>query len=110
MSPPTVIIHGLRLLADDIDNIVGAPARRVDHVQLWRELSRDPDEWLYLGPFPPRECRIDPICLRFGGGWYRAKLCDRRGRVITGVRFGIDELAWPVTGETRERIRRHRER
>ena len=110
MTPPTVTIRGVRLLADDLDNIVRAHARRVDHVRLWRELNRDPDEWLYLGRLCPSEGRIDPICLRFGGGWYHARLCDRRGRVITGVRFGIDESAWPVTAETRERIRRHRER
>ena len=49
---------------------------------------------------------------RFGGGWYRAKILGawdrerRREEYFEQVAFGIDQQWWPMTAETRERIRK----
>ena len=110
MSPPTVIIRGLRLLADDIDSILGALADRAYAVRLWRAVDEKRHEWLYLGDWPPAICHLATIGTRFGAGWYRARIYGRQGGYITQVVFGLDELAWPVTPETRELIRRHQQR
>lgn len=110
MSIRTVAIRGRRFLADDIDSILGALADRAYVVHLWRRVDGTRDEWVYLGESPPVLCGIEQIGRRFGAGRYRARICGRRDGYITHVEFGLDERAWPVTAETLERIRRHRDR
>ena len=101
-----------RDFADDIDIIVHRNGPRVRVVQLWRRLERRQNEWTYIGRVPPEVCEIELIGLRFGGGEYRAKLLGdwdserRQEEYLEQVTFRLDEQYWPMTAETRERIRK----
>lgn len=97
---------------DAIDEILHGYGARARVVQLWRQLDGKRDVWTYLGRFQPGQCEIEMIGDRFGGGWYRAKILGawdparRREEYFEQVSFGIAEQGWPVTAETRERIRK----
>ena len=97
---------------DAIDEILTGYGRRAKVVQLWRQLDEMPDVWTYLGRLQPAQCEIEMIAKRFGGGWYRAKILGpwnrelRREEYFEQVAFGIDQQWWPMTAETRERIKK----
>jgi len=99
-----------RHFPDHIDEILAGYGPRARVVQLWRQLDHKRDVWTYLGRLPPEQCEIELVAQRFGGGWYRAKICGawdrerRREEYFEQVSFGIDQRAWPMTAETRERI------
>lgn len=101
-----------RHFADDIDHILRGYGPRVRVVQLWRRLDPMRNEWTYIGRVPPEVCEIEQIGRRFGGGEYRAKLLgdwdrDRRQeQYLEQVTFCLDDQWWPMTAETRERIRK----
>ena len=101
-----------RHFADDIDIIIHGYGPRVRVVQLWRRLDPMRNEWTYIGRVPPELCDIEPIGKRFGGGEYRAKLLGdwdgerRQEEYLEQVTFCLDEQYWPMTAETRERIRK----
>ncbi len=103
-SPP-------RHFPDDIDEILPGYGPRARVVQLWRQLEGKQDVWTYLGRLRPEECEIEMIGHRFGGGWYRAKILGawnretRREEYFEQVSFGLDQW-WPMTAETRDRIRK----
>ncbi len=97
---------------DAIDEILHGYGPRARVVQLWRQLNGKGDDWTYLGRLQPEQCEIELIADRFGGGWYRAKIRGdwdrerRREEYFEQVAFGIDQHWWPMTAETRERIRK----
>jgi len=101
-----------RNFPDAIDEILHGygPLARV--VQLWRQLDRKRDVWTYLGRLQPGECEIEMIGHRFGGGWYRAKILGawnretRREQYFEQVSFCLDQQYFPLTAETRDRIRK----
>ena len=101
-----------RNFPDEIDVILHGygPLARV--VQLWRQLDHKQDVWTYLGRLQPEESEIEMIGHRFGGGCYRAKILGawnretRREQYFEQVAFALDEQAWPMTAETRDRIRK----
>ena len=101
-----------RHFPDDIDGILRGYGRRARVVQLWRQLDHKQDVWTYLGRLQPEQCEIEMIGHRFGGGWYRAKILGawdrerRREEYFEQVSFGLDDRAWPMTTETRDRIRK----
>ena len=101
-----------RNFPDAIDEILSGYGPRVRIVVLWRQLDRKQDVWTYLGRLQPEQCEIEMIGDRFGGGWYRAKILGawdrerRREEYFEQVAFGIDQQWWPMTAETRERIRK----
>ena len=101
-----------RPFPDYIDGIVREYGPRVRVVQLWRRLDRRRNVWTYLGRVPPESCEFELIGRRFGGGEYRAKLLGtwnrerRQEEYLEQVTFAIDEQYWPMTAETRERIRK----
>ena len=100
-----------RHFPDDIDEILRGYEPRARAVQMWRLLDGTRDQWTYLGRLAPEQCEIELIAKRFGGGEYRAKIFgawDReRGQeeYLEQVSFAIDRW-WPMTAETRERIRK----
>ena len=95
-----------------VDEIVRAYGRRVRVVQLWRRLDRTRNDWTYLSRLAPEQCEFELIGQRFGGGDCRAKLLGpwdpvgRREEYLEQVQFSLDDRAWPMTAETRERIRK----
>ena len=101
-----------RNFPDAIDEILSGYGPRARVVQLWRQLDGKRDVWTYLGRLQPEQCEIELIADRFGGGWYRAKIFGawdrerRREEYFEQVSFGIDQQWWPMTAETRERIRK----
>ena len=101
-----------RDFADDIDIIIHGYGPRVRVVQLWRRLDPMRNEWTYIGRVPPELCDIEPIGKRFGGGEYRAKLLGewdterRQEQYLEQVTFCLDQQYFPMTAETRERIRK----
>ena len=101
-----------RHFPDAIDEILLGYGRQARVVQLWRQRDDKRDEWTYLVRLCPEECDIELIAKRFGGGWYRAKIFGawdpelRREQYFEQVAFGIDQQWWPMTAETRERIRK----
>jgi hypothetical protein len=101
-----------RHFPDDIDEILRGYGKRARVVQIWRQLEGKRDVWTYLGRLHPSVCGVEEIADRFGGGWYRAKILGawdpalRREEYFEQVSFGIAEEAWPMTAETRERIRK----
>ena len=101
-----------RDFADDIDIIIHGYGPRVRVVQLWRRLDPTRNEWTYIGRVPPELCDIEPIGKRFGGGEYRAKLLGdwdakrRQEEYLEQVTFRLDDQYWPMTAETRDRIRK----
>ncbi len=101
-----------RNFPDAIDEILHGYGPRARVVQLWRQLDGKRDVWTYLGRFQPEQCEIELIGDRFGGGWYRAKILGawdrarRREEYFEQVSFGLDRQYWPMTAETRERIRK----
>lgn len=101
-----------RNFPDAIDEILYGYGPRARVVQLWRQVDGTRDEWTYLGRLRPEQCEIELIVERFGGGWYRAKIFGawdrerRREEYFEQVAFGIDQQYWPMTPETRERIRK----
>ena len=105
-----------RAFPEDIDGILEGYGSRARVVQIWRQLDGTDDQWTYMGRLMPEECEIDLLGVRFGGGWYRARIFgdwDRERRQETyleQVTFGLDEYAWPMTEETRKRIWAQRQR
>src|SRR6266513_2358809 len=101
-----------RNFPDAIDEILHGYGPRARVVQLWRQLDAKRDPWTCLGRLQPEECEIELIANRFGGGWYRAKILGawdrerRREEYFEQVAFGIDQQWWPMTDETRDRIRK----
>lgn len=101
-----------RNFPDAIDEILSGYGPRARVIQLWRQLDGKRDVWTYLGRLRPEQCEIELIAHRFGGGWYRAKILGawnretRREEYFEQVAFGIDQQWWPMTAETRERIRK----
>jgi hypothetical protein len=100
-----------RNFPDAIDEVLNGYGPRACVVQLWRQVDGIPNRWTYLGRLRPEQCQIELIARRFGGGWYRAKIFgpwdreQRREEYLEQVAFGIDQQWWPMTTETRERIR-----
>jgi hypothetical protein len=107
-KPPRLPRH----FPDAIDEILWGYGARARVVQLWRRLDPTRNEWTYIGRVPPELCDIEPIGKRFGGGRYRAKIFGawdrerRREEHFEQVAFGIDQQCWPMTAETRARIRK----
>ena len=101
-----------RNFPDAIDEILSGYGPRVRVVQLWRRLDPMRNEWTYIGRVPPELCDIELIGRRFGGGEYRAKLLGewdgerRQEEYLEQVTFCLDQQYWPITAETRERIRK----
>jgi hypothetical protein len=101
-----------RHFADDIDIIIHGYGPRVRVVQLWRRLNRRQNVWTYIGRVPPEMCEIELMGKRFGGGEYRAKLLGdwdskrRQEEHLEQVTFCLDEQYFPMTAETRDRIRK----
>src|SRR5690349_17856774 len=101
-----------RNFPDEIDVILHGYGPRARVVQVWRQLDGKPDVWTYLGRLDPAECEIEMIGHRFGGGSYRAKIfgawdrARRREEYFEQVSFAIAQDYWPMTPETRERIRK----
>ena len=101
-----------RDFADDIDIIIHGYGPRLRVVQLWRRLNRRQNVWTYIGRVPPEMCEIELMGKRFGGGEYRAKpLGDwdskrRQEEYLEQVTFCLDEQHFPMTAETRDRIRK----
>lgn len=97
---------------DAIDEVLWGYGSEARVVQVWRQRDDKPDEWTYLGRLRPEECEVDMIGHRFGGGWYRAKILGawdretRREEYFEQVSFGLDRQWWPMTAETRDRIRK----
>ena len=60
----------------------------------------------------PELCETELIGRRFGGGEYRAKLLGewdterRQEEYLEQVTFCLDDQYWPMTAETRDRIRK----
>jgi len=108
----TKLPRPFRNFPDAIDEILHGYGPRARIVVLWRQLDRKQDVWTYLGRLQPEQCEIEMIGDRFGGGWYRAKILGawdrerRREEYFEQVAFGIDQQWWPMTAETRERIRK----
>ena len=101
-----------RNFPDEIDVILHGYGPRARVVQLWRQLAGDRDVWTYLGRLQPEQCEIEMIGHRFGGGSYRAKILgawDRERRqeeYLEQVTFRLADQYWPLTAETRDRIRK----
>jgi len=101
-----------RHFPDAIDEVLWGYGSQARVVQLWRQRDGKPDEWTYLGRLRPEESEIELIAKRFGGGWYRAKIFGawdrerRREQYFEQVAFGINQKWWPMTAETRDRIRK----
>ena len=101
-----------RHFADDLEDVLRGYGPRAQVVQLWRQLDGKKDEWTYLGRLAPEQCGVETIAHRFGGGWYRGKIFGewdrevRREQYFEQVSFGIDQQWWPMTAETRDRIRK----
>lgn len=101
-----------RYFPEAIDEILWGYGSRARVVQLWRRRDNRPDEWTYLGRLRPAESQIELVARRFGGGWYRAKIFGvwdpdgRREQYLEQVSFSIDQHWWPMTPETRDRIRK----
>jgi hypothetical protein len=101
-----------RNFPDAIDEILRGYGPRARVVALWRQLDGKRDVWTNLGRLQPEECEIEMIGHRFGGGWYRAKIFGawdrqrRREEYFEQVSFAIAQDYWPMTAETRERIRK----
>ena len=101
-----------RNFPDEIEVILHGYGPRARVVQLWRQLDGKRDIWTYLGRLDPAECEIEMIGARFGGGSYRAKILGawdrerRREEYFEQVSFALDEQAWQMTAETRDRIRK----
>ena len=101
-----------RDFADDIDIIIRGYGPRVRVVQLWRRLDPMRNEWTYIGRVPPELCEIELIGTRFGGGSYRAKILGawdrerRREEYFEQVSLAFDQQFFPMTAETRDRIRK----
>ena len=101
-----------RDLLDFLDPIVAGYGSRARVVVLYRQLDGSPKTWTYLGRLDPAEAQLELIGRRFGHGWYRAKILGawnpetRREEYFEQVTFGLDEQAWPMTPETRLRIRK----
>jgi hypothetical protein len=93
-----------------IDEIVNAYGRRVHVVALWRKLDGARNVWTYLARLAPEQAKIELVGQRFGGGEYRAKLlgpwdpASRSEQYLEQVQFALDDRAWPMTAETRQRI------
>lgn len=101
-----------RNFPDAIDEILHGYGPRARVVQLWRQVDGKSSLWTYLGRLLPEQSEIEMIGERFGGGWYRAKIlgpwdpAQHREVYFEQVSFGIDQQWWPMTTETRERIRK----
>ena len=101
-----------RNFPDEIDVILHGYGPRARVVQLWRKLPGKEDVWTYLGRLDPAECEIEMIGHRFGGGSYRAKLLGewdgqrRQEEYLEQVTFCLDQQYFPMTAETRDRIRK----
>ena len=101
-----------RNFPDELDVILHGYGPRARVVQLWRQLDGKPNVWTYLGRLDPAECEDVMIGRRFGGGSYRAKILGawdrerRREEYFEQVSFAFDQQAFPMTAETRERIRK----
>ena len=101
-----------RNFPDAIDEILSGYGPRARIVQLWRKLDGKRDVWTYLGRLQPEQCDIELIGKRFGGGEYRAKLLGewdterRQEEYLEQVTFRLDDQYWPLTAETRDRIRK----
>jgi hypothetical protein len=101
-----------RHFPDAIYEILPGYGSQAQVVELWRQLDNKPGVWTYLGRLLPAECDLELIGKRFGGGWYRAKIfgpwdpAQRREVYFEQVSFGIDQQFWPMTADTRERIRK----
>jgi len=101
-----------RNFPDEIDVILHGYGPRARVVQLWRQLDGKPDVWTYLGRLDPAECEDVMIGHRFVGGSYRAKIFGawdrerRREEYFEQVSFAFDQQAFPMTAETRDRIRK----
>ncbi|MGH2660118.1 MAG: hypothetical protein ACRDHS_10755 [Actinomycetota bacterium] len=100
-----------RQAPDDIEGQVYAYGRRVRVVQLWRQLERS-DRWTYLGRLSPKECGINYLIARFGGGTYRAKLYGEWSRALRREEY-LEQVTFRLYGqpsqETLRAIRRMRE-
>jgi len=101
-----------RNFPDELDVILHGYGPRARVVQLWRQLDSKPDVWTYLGRLDPAECEDVMIGHRFGGGSYRAKIFGawdrerRREEYFEQVSLAFDQQAFPMTAETRDRIRK----
>jgi hypothetical protein len=101
---------------DDIDLILDGYGERARVVQLWRAVDSNETAWVYLGRLDPLACEIEVVGARFGGGCYRAKILggwvrERRQELyLEQVTFRLDEYAWPMTQETRQRLQAHARR
>ena len=101
-----------RSSSDAIDEILSGYGPRARIVVLWRQLDGKRDVWTYLGRLQPEQCDIEMIAQRFGGGEYRAKLLGdwdgkrRQEEYLEQVTFRLDDQYWPMTAETRDRIRK----
>ena len=101
-----------RSVFDYIDEIVRGYGPRVRVVQLWRRVDGARNVWTYLGRLAPEQCEIELIGKHFGGGEYRANLLGewdterRQEEYLEQVTFCLDEQYFPMTAETRERIRK----
>ena len=95
-----------------IDEIVRAYGPRLCVVQIWRRVDGMRNQWTYLGRLAPEQTEIELIGKRFGGGDYRAKLLGpwdpelRQEEYLEQVSFALDDRYWPMTAETRDRIRK----
>ena len=101
-----------RNFPDELDVILHGYGPRARVVQLWRQLDGKPDVWTYLGRLDPAECEDVMIGHRFGGGSYRAKILGawdrerRREEYFEQVSLAFDQQAFPMTAETRDRIKK----
>lgn len=104
----------------DIEGVLQHYGPRARVVVLWRRQERRSKQWLYLGRLAPDRCELHLLQLRFGGGWYRAKIYGdwdpekRREEYLQQVTLLIDgpigpeTIEWMRAAEFRRRRRRSR--